>query len=48
MFDAIRGEIMADMVEDDSPYAEVRASVSNMDDPDLPGTSRLSTINLTT
>jgi hypothetical protein len=28
---------MADMDEDDSPYPEVRASVSNLDDPDLPG-----------
>jgi hypothetical protein len=29
---------MADMAEDDSPYPEVRASVSNLDDPELPGT----------
>ncbi|CED82182.1 Sexual differentiation process protein ISP4 [Phaffia rhodozyma] len=34
--DSEKGEIMADMHEDDSPYAEVRASVSNMDDPDMP------------
>jgi hypothetical protein len=39
MFISVRGEIMADMDEDDSPYAEVRASVSNLDDPELPGTS---------
>ena len=26
-----------DMAEEDSPYAEVRASVSNIDDPDMPG-----------
>jgi hypothetical protein len=26
-----------DMIEEDSPYAEVRASVSNIDDPDMPG-----------
>jgi hypothetical protein len=26
-----------DMIEEDSPYPEVRASVSNIDDPDMPG-----------
>jgi hypothetical protein len=39
---------MADMDEDDSPYAEVRASVSNMDDPDLPGMSARSSSHLKT
>jgi hypothetical protein len=28
-----------DLAEEDSPYAEVRASVSNIDDPDMPGES---------
>jgi len=37
-----RGEIGADMHEDDSPYDEVRASVSNIDDPDMPGELNLS------
>lgn len=26
-----------DLVEEDSPYPEVRASVSNIDDPEMPG-----------
>jgi len=30
------------MHEDDSPYDEVRASVSNIDDPDMPGELNLS------
>lgn len=29
------------MHEDDSPFDEVRASVSNIDDPDMPGASSL-------
>ena len=30
------------MHEDDSPYDEVRVSVSNLDDPDMPSTSLVS------
>ena len=30
-----------DLVEEDSPYPEVRASVSNLDDPDMPGESSM-------
>lgn len=37
-----RGDIIADMHEDDSPYDEVRVSVSNLDDPDMPSTSLVS------
>jgi hypothetical protein len=33
---ALPGEY--DLVEEDSPYPEVRASVSNIDDPEMPGT----------
>lgn len=36
---SFRNEVEADMFEDDSPYEEVRASVSNMDDPEMPGTA---------
>jgi hypothetical protein len=31
------GRIDWDPLEEDSPYPEVRASVSNIDDPDMPG-----------
>jgi hypothetical protein len=31
------GAMDPDMIEEDSPYPEVRASVSNIDDPDMPG-----------
>lgn len=34
-----KGDIIADLEEDDSPYAEVRATVSNLDDYDMPGES---------
>ena len=37
-----RGDIIADMQEDDSPYDEVRVSVSNLDDPDMPSTYTVS------
>jgi hypothetical protein len=36
-----KGDIIADLEEDDSPYAEVRATVSNLDDFEMPGTSGL-------
>ena len=32
-----KGDIIADLEEDDSPYAEVRATVSNLDDFEMPG-----------
>ena len=37
---SIRG-IDYDLAEEDSPYPEVRASVSNIDDPEMPGESHL-------
>ncbi|WVQ85592.1 OPT family small oligopeptide transporter [Cryptococcus sp. DSM 104549] len=36
MGDQSLGDMDLDMVEEDSPYPEVRASVSNIDDPDMP------------
>ena len=35
------GQIDWDPVDEDSPYPEVRASVSNLDDPEMPGEFRI-------